>query len=180
MSVQSTSPSNRRALQSALRYGSAFIGIAVAGLIAVTAIAAEPDELETVRQRTAAYTNPELAKEAGWSILVPRCRDNQPEGGMGWHYANPSLLDDKVIAEQPEVLVYEPQQDGSQKLVAVEYVILFKDLPRSATPPTLFGHRFLQNDGDELWMLHVWLHRENPRGMFATWNPTVSCAHAGH
>lgn len=175
-----TSSHNPRASLHAMRYAAAFIGIVIAGAVAVTAIAAEPDELENVRRRTAPFASLERAKEAGWSILVPRCRDNQPEGGMGWHYANPSLLDDEVIAEQPEVLVYEPQIDGSQKLVAVEYVIFYKDRPRSATPPTLFGQRFLQNDGDELWMLHVWLHRENPKGMFATWNPTVSCAHAGH
>jgi ABC-type Zn2+ transport system substrate-binding protein/surface adhesin len=38
------------------------------------------------------------------------------------------------------------------------------------------AHRF-----EPHYDLHVWLHRENPRGMFAQYNPKVTCAqHHGH
>lgn len=140
-----------------------------------------PDrELEALRQQTAVFHDFAKAQEAGYTFQVPRCRDNQPEGGMGWHYANPALLDDTVVVDRPEILIYEPQADSSLQLVGVEYVILYANRPRSATPPTLLGQTFLPNDNDQLWMLHVWLHRENPKGMFATWNPRVSCAPAAH
>ena len=35
---------------------------------------------------------------------------------------------------------------------------------------------------EEHYDRHVWLYRENPKGMFAQFNPNVSCKHAkgGH
>ena len=39
----------------------------------------------------------------------------------------------------------------------------------------LFGETFHRNDGAGLWVLHVWLWNHNPAGLFADWNPTVSC-----
>ena len=44
------------------------------------------------------------------------------------------------------------------------------------TPPSLYGLEFHRNEAFQLWVLHVWLYRENPSGMFSDWNPTVSCA----
>ena len=151
----------------------------------VAALAAMPDReasalLTQVRTLTAPYSDLQAAQSAGWSVLVPRCRDNQPEGGMGWHYANPAFLDGSVDALQPEAMIYEPQADGTQQLVGVEYVVPYTEHARDAEPPALFGQQFLHNDNDQLWMLHVWLWRNNPAGMFATWHPDVSCAHAAH
>jgi hypothetical protein len=42
----------------------------------------------------------------------------------------------------------------------------------------LFGHAFKQNDAFQLWGLHVWLWKDNPNGIFADWNPVVTCNHA--
>lgn len=136
-------------------------------------------DLAAVRNLTAPFHDLESAQAAGWSVLVPRCRDNPPTGGMGWHYANPAFIDGVVSPLEPEVLVYEPQKNGQQKLVGVEYLIPWSILPSTAEPPTLFGQQFLPNSGDEVWMLHVWIWANNPDGMFATWNPNVSCQHAG-
>ena len=36
--------------------------------------------------------------------------------------------------------------------------------------------KFLQNDTFQLWGLHAWVWKENPSGMFANWNPNVTCA----
>jgi hypothetical protein len=62
--------------------------------------------------------------------------------------------------------------------VAVEYIIPYTFVPRSAEPPVLFGQKFAQVDAFQLWGLHAWVWKENPSGIFASWNPTVTCAHA--
>lgn len=54
-------------------------------------------------------------------------------GGMGFHYGNTDLIDGNVQVDQPELLLYEPQADGSLELVAVEYITPTTSTP--ATPP---------------------------------------------
>jgi hypothetical protein len=136
-------------------------------------------DLAALRQTTAPYHRFEAAQRAGWTALVPGCRDNQPVGGMGWHYANPAYLDREVEVRKPEALIYEPQKNGTLELVGIEYVVPFSVLPPEAEPPELFGQAFQHNFGDELWMLHVWAWRHNRDGIFATWNPDVDCRYAG-
>jgi hypothetical protein len=34
-------------------------------------------------------------------------------------------------------------------------------------------------EGAGIWALHVWLWKHNPSGMFADWNPNVTCKYAG-
>lgn len=135
-------------------------------------------DLAALRRVVAPLHSFDAAQEAGWTHLIPRCRDNQPAGGMGWHYANPAYVDGELDVTKPEALIYEPQEDGSMTFVGVEFAVPFSELPPEAEAPRLFGQSFLHNLGDELWMLHVWVGRHNPAGMFATWNPRVSCQHA--
>jgi hypothetical protein len=45
-------------------------------------------------------------------------------------------------------------------------------------PPELFGQHFHRNEAFGIWALHVWVWRNNPSGLFADWNPRVSCAAA--
>jgi hypothetical protein len=71
--------------------------------------------------------------------------------------------------------MYEPQQDGSMKLVGVEYV---KAAPPTDPAPTLFNQSFNFNSGLQVWTLHVWLWKSNPSGLYANWNPTVTCQFA--
>jgi hypothetical protein len=33
----------------------------------------------------------------------------------------------------------------------------------------------VQNHTFDVWALHVWVWKHNPSGMFADWNPQVSC-----
>ena len=44
----------------------------------------------------------------------------------------------------------------------------------------LFGKKFLQNDTFQLWGLHAWVWKENPGGVFASWNPKVNCRNTAH
>ena len=109
--------------------------------------------------------------------------DTDGTPAMGIHWINGALLDGKVSARAPEVLVYEPQADGSLDLVAVEYVVFESDWT-GATPPTLFGRPFHHFDAPNrydlppFYALHAWIWDRNPAGLFANFNPTVSCTNA--
>jgi hypothetical protein len=134
-------------------------------------------ELAAVRALTAPYHNFEKAMEAGYSVSLTPCLSS-PEGGMGYHYGNPEYINGTVDAMKPEVLVYEPMRNGKLRLVAVEYIVPL-GLWEEAEPPMLFGQHFHENQGAGIWALHVWLWKHNPSGMFADWNPNVTCDYAG-
>ena len=103
---------------------------------------------------------------------------------MGVHYVKGALVGDAVIdAETPEALVYQPLRNGRMRLVALEYVV-FQSAWDAVhdQPPMLFGQRFeLVGAGNRyglpaFYELHAWVWKHNPLGMFADWNPRVSCA----
>jgi hypothetical protein len=73
--------------------------------------------------------------------------------------------------------MYEPQKNGRMRLVGVEYVVPFAAWI-DPQPPVLHGQEFHPNETFGLWTLHVWMFKHNPDGMFADWNPTVTCAWA--
>jgi hypothetical protein len=137
-------------------------------------------DVATLRAATAGFHRFDVAKNAGYTFLfMNMCMvDDSPEkaGGMGYHYVNPKLLDDKVDVANPEAVLYEPGPNGQLNLVAVEYVIP-KAAWTSKDPPELFGKKFKLNKFD-LWALHVWAWENNPSGLYADWNPRVSCANA--
>ncbi len=95
-------------------------------------------------------------------------------GGMGYHYGNTGLIDGKMSFQDPELLLYEPQERGGVRLVAVEYIIPF-DQCTGTRPPPMLGQEFKRNETFQLWGLHVWLWRYNPSGRFADRNPHVHC-----
>lgn len=125
-------------------------------------------------------------------------------GVMGVHYFRPDLLgiteapNPRVNGTgthtdflQPAILIYEPQADGSLELVAVEN-LTFKAAWHAAgnvEPPSFHGVPYDQmeddpaTDVDEAHMFdphydrHVWLFRDNPKGMFAQFNPNATCEH---
>ncbi len=118
-----------------------------------------------------------------------------PPGGMGIHYANPGLMEAPLDLLTPHLLLYVPTEDGL-KLIAVEYfTVALADTPDGPAPwfgeeepdswattaPSLFGQTFegpmVGHGPEDPWHydLHVWLWEENPRGMFADFNPNVIC-----
>ena len=136
-------------------------------------------DLATLRRVTAPFHNFDKARRAGWSAQITPCMtDPGGAGGMGFHYGNTALIDGTARVDEPELLLYEPEQNGRLRLVAVEYIIPYTAHSRSAAPPVLFGKPFIQNDVFQLWGLHAWVWKENPSGMFANWNPRVTCEHA--
>ena len=135
-------------------------------------------DLATLRRVTAPFHRFETAVAAGWAAPITPCMSDPNAGGMGVHYGNVGLIDGSVQVDQPELLLYEPEKNGRMRLVAVEYIIPYTFRARSAEPPVLFGQEFKQNDTFQLWGLHAWVWEENPSGMFASWNPRVTCDNA--
>jgi hypothetical protein len=125
-------------------------------------------------------------------------------GAMGVHYIRPDLLgltappsprvdgtSTHTDFRKPSILIYEPQADGSVQLVAVENLVFaraWKAAGKSA-PPTFHGVPYdimadnPATDLDEAHMSephfdrHVWIYRANPNGVFAPFNPAVTCEH---
>ena len=157
---------------------SCLIGALVAAFAASSAAAKEQPlgaQLAKVRAATAKYHNVANATADGY-VQVSPCVASA-EGGMGFHYRKDALLDGQINPLTPEVLVYERKDNGKLRLVAVEYFEWASTVNNVA--PTAFGRTLLgpQTHGiDPHFELHAWLWKHNSSGMFAQWNPRVSCA----
>jgi hypothetical protein len=147
--------------------------------------------LAQVRAATARFHRVEEAVEAGYQLgwvngagvrIVAGCVSHPTAGAMGYHYFNAELMaDNEVNATQPEVLVYAPAPDGGLKLVAVEWVArsLQSNPPGVGTAPSVLGmdmHVLVPPPGPAFYLTHAWVWAHNPAGMFADWNPEVSCS----
>ena len=130
--------------------------------------------LAALKSSTARYHDFAAAQADGYTIRVTGCMQNAAGGGMGYHFAKADLIDGQVIEARPEVLLYEPQGKGKLRLVGVEFIIPF-DAWTGAAAPILYGQSFARNETFRVWALHVWVWRDNRSGVFADWNPAVSC-----
>lgn len=122
-----------------------------------------------------------VAEGAGYasSLDTLGCFQSPGRGGMGVHYINADLLDATVDITTPEALVYELDASGDiAGLVAHEYIVPL-DAWTSSKPPELFGMAFHQHPTLPLWVLHTWLWKDNPAGVFEDWNPAVRLCPAG-
>jgi hypothetical protein len=171
---------------------------------------AEPT-LDQVRAATSRFQDVNVALAEGYKRdpmdeCVTAADIGRPaaEGAMGIHYARDDLLgisgppNPRVSGtgtytdfNKPAILLYEPQADGSLKLVAVENLVFKKAWAAAGhlQPPTYQGvpYNSMQDDPatpniDEGHMFephydrHVWLFRDNPKGVYAQFNPNVNCA----
>ncbi|MEA3051223.1 MAG: hypothetical protein QOG72_126 [Sphingomonadales bacterium] len=123
-------------------------------------------------------------------------------GGMGIHFFRPDLLgiaappnprvDGNGIHtdfRKPSILIYEPRADGSLELIAVENLVFEKAWKAAGKTgrPTFHGVEYDHMVDDPATTVdeahnfephydrHVWLYRPNANGMFAQYNPTVTC-----
>jgi hypothetical protein len=133
--------------------------------------------LAGLRRATAPFHRLEAADAAGWDTQITGCMELPGTGGMGYHYGNVGLIDGDVEEFAPELLVYAPQENGRLRLVAVEFIVPF-DAWTAADPPSIRGIAFHRNEDFGLWVLHAWIFKHNPDGIFMDWNPTVSCPEA--
>lgn len=148
-----------------------------------TPVTQQDRDLASLRQAVSGLHALTAAEAAGYTTVVGDPSDghtclSDPTGAMGIHYLNTTLVDDTVIVTKPELLIYEPQQDGSMTFVGVEYIIPYSIHGADQPAPVLFGEQFMKNDHFQLWGLHAWVGKKNPSGTFAMWNPDVSCQFA--
>ena len=141
-------------------------------------------ELAQVRQATDKYHDVNVALADGF-IQTPTCVES-PDGGMGIHFINITrLMDPAVNILEPEILLYVQTDDG-MKLLGVEYWFSIgkpdTHVPNPAPPsPVIFG-RTLDGPMEQHepgqpphYDLHAWVWKANPSGIFAPFNPNVSC-----
>ena len=141
-----------------------------------------PPDAQAVRAATAKFSSVSVAEAAGYQAGSP-C-ESSPAGAMGIHYVNYALVREPGVDPlRPEVLLYMPDAKGSLKLVGVEYMVVDADqnVSTDSDRPSVLGHAF---QGPMLghapgmpihYDLHVWVHEANPAGLFAQWNPAISC-----
>ena len=188
------------------------LAAALASAAAAPAPAPEEPSLEEVRAATAKYRDVKVAIAEGY-VAAPGEMCEAAEhmgkdaklGAMGIHYFRPDMLGisgppnprvdgDGVHIDfrKPSILIYEPQEDGSVALVAVENLVFEKAWKAAGhdAPPSFHGRTYerMADDPattiDEAHMFephfdrHVWLWRDNPSGIFAPFNPNVTCRFA--
>jgi len=134
---------------------------------------ASPTLTKAVHAATARFHATVQATKAGYAE-ASECVAVPGLGGMGFHWVKQSLVDPVFDPLQPEAVLYEPDAKGNLKLVAVEYIVI--DVGQPA--PTFGGQPF-DVGGTPVpvahWSLHVWVHKDNPNGIFTPFNPAVTC-----
>ena len=183
----------------------------LAASLCATAAAANPNEpsLADVRKATERFQDVKVALAEGYipePMNMCEVAENMGRpasaGAMGIHYVHMGLLgisappNPRVSGEgthtdfsKPAILLYEPQADGSLKLVGIENLV-FKSAWEKAgnkAPPSFQGVPYDHMADDPATALdeahhfephydrHVWLYRDNPNGIYAQFNPNVTC-----
>lgn len=174
------------------------VGMVLLLALAVTAVAlagslhqaaASQKLVDIVRTSTEQYRNVNAAEAAGYG-LFHGCVSGAQEGAMGIHMVNGDLVGDGALdATRPEALLYE-FKDGRMSLLGVEYVVIAEAWDANHDgPPVLEGQLFNFVGSPNrygipaFYELHVWAWRSNTAGLFADFNPKVSCRDytaAGH
>lgn len=184
-------PAGRIDRRTVLKAGT--VGLAGAALLSEGAGAAPSDwgemsleeQLEFVVEATEQYEDDlERAAQDGYASASPLVC------GMGFHYVNFGRLDGEIHPEAPEALPYLLTEGGDLRLGSVEYILpdpekeldnpgnidglvaegvtgLFNDEDAPESDDEVWDY----NDHLRSWTLHVWVHEENPDGVFAHENP---------
>ena len=128
-------------------------------------------EIAQARAATERYKSLENAIEDGYVPNSRPCLAYQ-----GWRYSNDAYvlpaLSGTLDIEKPVTLVYDREVDGEMTLMAVEYIA-----PGEGDAPVIFGHEmdgtFCLEGLPPLYVVFVWLWRDNPCGMFELGNWAV-------
>lgn len=158
--------------------------------------------INQLRTSYASYNDVTKANAVGYTTWSPdpaaagaTCA-SAAEGKMGYHLVNvplrgaassPQTGDAVLDPAKPEMLLYEKRSDGTMSLVGVEWIVFKAAWEREkgagAAAPTILGQPLLLSDhtfvpgGPSIphYELHVWIFKDNPRGMFDPWHPNVTC-----
>jgi hypothetical protein len=131
-------------------------------------------DLERLREATRPFQNLDAAVAAGYPRENPDCLVHEHHGAMGYHHVNRELLTTQLDVTKPQILLYE--RNGSEyRLNGVEFIIPYRLWPRDTTAPTIMGQRMKHEDNLKIWYTHVWAWKNNSDGLFADFNPDVTC-----
>jgi hypothetical protein len=160
---------------------------AMLGVLAVSVVVAGigplPTDWRDVRAAVARYHSFQQAERDGYTVAGEPCVAS-PDGTMGIHAINPALMSDIAIDPlRPEILLYVQKPNGKLELVGVEYWVADADgqLTTDEDRPSVLGQPL---DGPMPghnpvmpvhYDLHVWVAAEHPTGLFAPFNPAISC-----
>lgn len=193
------------------------IGCALGALVCLSTPSHANDEMavvEAIRAATERFQDVNVALAEGYirdpadhCVKAEDVGEPAELGVMGIHFFRPDLLgitstDPRVDGtglhtnfENPSVLIYEPQADGSLVLVAVENLVFVKAWKQAGNtePPTLAGRSWdymADNPDTEIdeahgfephYDQHVWAFRDNPAGALMPFSTAASCEHhSGH
>src|SRR5688500_10185355 len=114
-------------------------------------------DLAALRAATARYHDFDAATQEGfWTVPVPfppeapECMvdtEGEYDGAMGYHFVDFDYVG-STDPTRPAALIYEPEKDGSMRLVAVEFI---SGGMESDPPPVLFGQSFEWNSRFAVW-----------------------------
>ncbi len=162
------------------KYALLIVLLALLALVPI-AVRAQDTSLDAIRRATEPFKQVATARAEGYQPQFG-CIVNPATGAMGIHYINGDIFSDPTIDPlRPEAVTYEPQPDGTFQAVGLEYFVLQDAWHKAgnASPPTMLGQEFMPVTGffdvPPFYALHIWLWRENPSGMFASYNPAVTC-----
>jgi hypothetical protein len=151
-------------------------------------------ELAAAKAATASFADISAAKAAGYIQVT------QFVPGLGLHLANLGIPDTAFDPARPQLLLYEPNGSGGYTLVGVGYMFRHGSedppvgfaggadvwhyhtdlcfLPGGLVTITQSGAECRSRNGvfqkQTDWLLHAWVWKANPDGVFTESNPTVS------
>ena len=147
-------------------------------------------DLQAARAALAKYSDPIVAVRDGYFSTLA-CVDFPqevtdgpviyPPGAMGVHFLNPANIGPKLDPTKPQILIYEPVGD-KLVLAAAEWFMPVQVAGNVA--PSIFGQQLAgPMDGHEPiipaslrhYDLHVWLWKDNPKGLFTSTNAALKC-----
>ena len=123
-------------------------------------------ELQQAKIATAKYNNFDNAISDGYvdiNVIVPE---------MGYHYLKMNNLNATFEYDKPEILVYNKEENGRMKLVALEYAVPIDLSPNAPSGFTGDDDSWSVYQG-ALWTLHAWVWEYNPAGVFNPTNPLI-------
>ncbi len=178
------------------RYRTSFLLVASAAFVAVSPGAlhaqstAMTPELQAAKAALARYSDPFVAIRDGFFSTLA-CVDfprggkhgpvEYPPGAMGVHFLNPANIGPVLDPAKPQVLIYE-QVGDRLVLTAAEWFMPVEAAGGKA--PAIFGqilagpmpgHEPIMPAALRHYDLHVWLWKDNPRGLFTPTNAAVKC-----
>lgn len=156
----------------------------IAALLANVALAqpsVEPttEQLRELRRTLTRYETVDVAVADGYERFGS-CMSSA-QGSQGVHFMHPDRIADPAVnILEPELLMYEPREDGTLRFIGVELLVFQEDWHAAGNEPVpvQLGREFGINMtllDRPFYALHAWVWQYNPLGFFANWNPLVDC-----